>query len=192
MLAEGLAAETYLDTGNRAAFENGGAGLQLHPRFGRNVHNALACAPFADTGRAVELIRAHLIGRAAELGFSVQPAAWWIEADGVALLAEDDGTHILPPFTRRVVIRSAASRPMDLAARHNDTRRLGLCVNGITLDGQDLPLNHTALASGFFKVEGAGRWRWTDGAGVIDLGSNGVRRLALSVAQAPVHWQRAA
>ena len=34
MLAEGLAAESYLDTGNRGMFENAGLPLTLHPDFG--------------------------------------------------------------------------------------------------------------------------------------------------------------
>jgi len=196
ILAEGVASETYLDTGNRNAFEGQGDVMTLHPRFGRNVHNALACAPFADTGRAVEQMREHLIGRAAKLGFSVAAGAWWIEADGVALVAEPDGTYLLPAFTRLVGIRSASSRPMDLTARHDDTRRLGLCLNAITLDGQEMALNHAALAGGFYEVEddGMGCWRWTDGAAVIDLGPNGragARRLELSVAKAPMRWRRA-
>ena len=33
LLAEGLPTESYLDTGNRAAFANGGAFLELHPDF---------------------------------------------------------------------------------------------------------------------------------------------------------------
>jgi hypothetical protein len=35
LLAEGMPCESYLDTGNRAAFANGGGALQLHPDFGR-------------------------------------------------------------------------------------------------------------------------------------------------------------
>jgi Hint domain len=33
MLAEGLPVESYLETGNRTAFENGGGVMQLHPHF---------------------------------------------------------------------------------------------------------------------------------------------------------------
>jgi hypothetical protein len=59
VLAEGLACETYLDTGNRAAFE-GEAAVQLHPEFARAVWADAGCAPIltdpADAGlRAVHL-----------------------------------------------------------------------------------------------------------------------------------------
>ncbi|MCU4159954.1 Hint domain-containing protein [Acidiphilium sp. AL] len=33
LYAEGTPAESYLETGNRDAFENGGAALLLHPDF---------------------------------------------------------------------------------------------------------------------------------------------------------------
>jgi hypothetical protein len=33
ILAEGLPAESYLDTGNRAAFSNGGDAIAAHPEF---------------------------------------------------------------------------------------------------------------------------------------------------------------
>jgi hypothetical protein len=44
ILAEGLPAESYLDTGNRGAFENGGSVRQLHPDFAQDVWQAEACA----------------------------------------------------------------------------------------------------------------------------------------------------
>src|ERR1019366_2668901 len=37
LLAEGLPAESYLDTGNRATFTEGGAALAMHPDFAREV-----------------------------------------------------------------------------------------------------------------------------------------------------------
>ncbi len=45
LLAEGLPCESYLDTGNRAAFENGEAGVQLHPDFAAAQWGRQACAP---------------------------------------------------------------------------------------------------------------------------------------------------
>jgi len=46
-----------------------------------------AKAPIADPGRAVQQMRAHLIGRAAALGFSVEAGVWRIEADSVVVVA---------------------------------------------------------------------------------------------------------
>ena len=37
VLAQGLPAESYLDTGNRDSFGNGGGAVALHPDFARNM-----------------------------------------------------------------------------------------------------------------------------------------------------------
>ncbi len=60
LLAEGLPVESYLDTGDRACFENGGAALVLHPDFGRLAWDAGACAELKVTGPEVAAVRAQL------------------------------------------------------------------------------------------------------------------------------------
>jgi Hint domain len=67
IMAEGLPCESYLDTGNRGAFENGGAPVQLHPDFARWRREASACAPLVVTGPNLEQVRAGLAGRAVAL-----------------------------------------------------------------------------------------------------------------------------
>ena len=52
VLAEGLACETYLDTGNRDAFENAAPAVQLHPVFG---HGADAMDAWHERGCAAIL-----------------------------------------------------------------------------------------------------------------------------------------
>jgi collagen type I alpha len=64
LLAEGLPVESYLDTGDRACFENGGAALVLHPDFARLAWDAGACAELKVTGPEVEAVRASLAERA--------------------------------------------------------------------------------------------------------------------------------
>lgn len=64
LLAEGLAAESYLDTGDRAAFANGGTLAMLHPRFGSLTWDAEGCAPLIVTGPALERLRRRLRARA--------------------------------------------------------------------------------------------------------------------------------
>ena len=46
LLAEGLRAESYLDTGNRGCFANADLPVLLHPEFGRRDRVAGSCAPF--------------------------------------------------------------------------------------------------------------------------------------------------
>jgi hypothetical protein len=60
LFAEGLPAESYLETGQRSAFANGGAIVQAHPDFAARVREAEGCAPFAVTGPAVAAARARL------------------------------------------------------------------------------------------------------------------------------------
>jgi hypothetical protein len=67
ILAEGLPAESYLDTGNRSAFSNTAAS-DLHPGFGpvdqHGAREARACAPLVLDGPAVRHVRGALLARA--------------------------------------------------------------------------------------------------------------------------------
>jgi hypothetical protein len=63
LLAEGLAAESYLPTDERSAFDNGGAVVQLHPGKASRVWDAEGYAPLAVTGPVVERLRAWLAKR---------------------------------------------------------------------------------------------------------------------------------
>jgi len=60
LLAEGLACESFLDTGGRAAFANGGAVVQMHPAFARDVLDGEACAPVVIAGKLLDRVRAAL------------------------------------------------------------------------------------------------------------------------------------
>ncbi|HEX5326359.1 MAG TPA: Hint domain-containing protein, partial [Acetobacteraceae bacterium] len=61
ILAENLAAESLLDTGNKAAFENGGTSVQLYPDFAALRWEAAGCAPLKVVGREVDQTRARLL-----------------------------------------------------------------------------------------------------------------------------------
>jgi hypothetical protein len=65
MLAEGLPCESYLDTGNRAAFANGGAIAQLRPDFSEHVWDAGACAELVVTGPRLDAVRQRIKAHAA-------------------------------------------------------------------------------------------------------------------------------
>jgi len=68
LLAEDLPVESYLDTGGRAMFENGGSPLLLHPDFAVRAWEAGACARLVVTGPELQAARQRLSVRAAELG----------------------------------------------------------------------------------------------------------------------------
>lgn len=67
LLAEGLPAESYLDTGNRASFANG-ALVTLHADFGPGGESAASCAPLVLVGPVVEAQRAGLRAIALDRG----------------------------------------------------------------------------------------------------------------------------
>jgi len=58
LLAEGLPAESYLDTGDRGNFVNGGVSVTLHPDFATLVWEGRGCAPLVVTGPEVDAARA--------------------------------------------------------------------------------------------------------------------------------------
>jgi hypothetical protein len=60
ILAEGLPCESFLDTGNGGAFENGGAAVHLHPDFSQRLWDGHACAPLVVAGPELEEVRAAL------------------------------------------------------------------------------------------------------------------------------------
>ncbi len=63
LLAEGLPTESYLDTGDRACFDNAGGTVVLHPDFSRWAWDAGACAELRVVGPEVEAARATLARR---------------------------------------------------------------------------------------------------------------------------------
>lgn len=67
VIAEGLAAESYLDCGNRTAFNNGGAFLQAYPNF-TPKHWHQTCAPLMLEGPQLRHAKAAVLRRARDLG----------------------------------------------------------------------------------------------------------------------------
>ncbi len=63
IFADGLAVESYLDTGNRAAFANAGAVVAAHPDFAQRIWEAEACAPQITHGPILARVAARLRAR---------------------------------------------------------------------------------------------------------------------------------
>jgi hypothetical protein len=68
ILAAGLPAESFLDTGNRSAFSNGGPVIDVHPEFAPWIWEAEGCAPLVVVGEKLERVRAMLRARACRHG----------------------------------------------------------------------------------------------------------------------------
>jgi hypothetical protein len=57
ILAEGLPVESYLETGDRSTFSNGGTAVALFPDFATRTWEAEGCAPLMVTGAELAALR---------------------------------------------------------------------------------------------------------------------------------------
>lgn len=164
----------------------------LHTTFARAVWAEKGCAPLVLEGPALEQARRHFLDRAASLGHrrTRQPALR-VLAGGRALPPELSGDRwqvALPQGTDAVRLASRVWVPAHMRAHENDTRRLGVAVARITLDGREVSLDSPALQLGWQKPEPD--WRWTDGDGVLPVA--GARVLAFDLAMVGEYWARPA
>ena len=145
ILAEGLPAETYLDTGNRAAFENGAGPVALHPHFARTIWHDAGCAPLVTSGDTLALVRATLDAQAIALGYRR------VETPELAATPTPTGT----------LLSSRSFIPAQTLPASADHRRLGVAVTAIHIDGQPAPLDDPRLGAGWHAPEPG--LRWTNG-----------------------------
>jgi hypothetical protein len=172
LLAEGLPVESYLDTGNRGAFANGGPTPLAHPDFSLAVWATNACAPLVVDGPALAAARGRLLDRATVLGHAeTADPALHICADGAILRPHIDGPvhrFTLPPGAREVRLMSRVAVPAHRTAGSDDHRRLGVAVARLLVDGMPV---EPPVADGWYPAEA--NWRWTDGAAALPFPSAG-------------------
>ncbi len=192
LLAEGLPAESYLDTGNRAYFSNSGLALVLHPEFhvnaGLKCWEADACAPLAVSVAAVKPVWRELAARAESLGYT-RPAVITTDDADLRLVADgrtirpvsvhaDRHVFVLPAGVSEVRLASRAAIPSDSVPYLDDWRRLGVAVKRIVIRSDsgimDIPADHPALTEGWYKAErdSATLWRWMDGDARLPLSAS--------------------
>jgi hypothetical protein len=192
IFADGLACESYLDTGNRAAFSNSGVILQMHPDFARDVWATGACARLVLDGAELQAARRYLLGRAEILDHSFTPDAdLRVVVDGCAIAPMRDGTRYrfqLPASANAIRLVSRSAVPAHLADAGSDHRRLGVAVARIALDGRAVDLSDVMLSQGWHSIEETGAaWRWTDGDAHLDIAEGAV--LEIDVAITERYWR---
>ncbi len=185
LFSEGLATESYLDTGNRGFFANAPAPVMLPPGMAEPSAQAArvagSCAPFAEDTDQVRAIWERVAQRGGTpegVGMTSDPALM-LSADGrlIAPITADGDTlvFVVPPATRSLRLVSRSARPTDAEPWLEDQRLLGVrlsritaCVGGHSLD---LPLDHPDLWDGWWDVErdGTAMRRWTKGDAVLTL-----------------------
>ncbi len=187
LLAEGLPAESYLDTGNRAAFA-GNAATQLHADFARAIWAAEGCAPLCTAGPRVAAVQRRLLARAAKLGHAAsRNPALRLRCGGQIIALQHDGARLtarLPDGAASVQIASRAWVPAHIHPDGTDTRSLGVAVSRIWLDGRQASLHSPALGTGWHAPEPG--WRWTNGDAAVQVA--GARELAFDVLPMGRYW----
>ncbi len=187
LLAESLPAESYLDTGNRGFFANGGAPLQLHPDLldttdGQAVRDQASCAPFVVEPARTQPLWQRLVDRAMELGHTLPAPADRTGEPDLHIIVGDRRLRpvsreanryvfILPPSDAAVDLVSRTMVPSQVRPWIDDRRSLGVMVSRLTLRMRDgtvvaIPLDHPDLVEGWWDTE----WhnptalrRWTNG-----------------------------
>ena len=208
LLAEDTPAESYLDTGNRDWFANGGTVVALHPMRAGLDRRTGSCAPFATDESTVEPIWRRLADRSAALhGGSVradtairaaggQPDLCILAGGRTIRPASVEGLcarFVLPEDCSGIVLLSRSARPTELRPWSDDRRQLGVSVARIrvTAEGElrEIPVDHPALSDGWWNVEQSGNamWRWTDGRGRLELGTRGHAVLDVEFLDLPCH-----
>ena len=213
LMAEGLPAESYLDTGNRGFFANADLPLHLHPDLTSATdcpdRAAGSCVPLVWDEASVRPVWQRLADRAAILGQPVPAADVTSDADLVIVA----GGRTLRPLSIRnghyqfvlrsgvtdVRIVSRAATPAVSRPWLEDRRCLGVYVERVRLnhgsDVLDIPLDHPSLTQGWWAVEREGELlrRWTGGAAVLPLPAlDGPAILEIAIAQSCMQYKRAA
>jgi Hint domain len=189
LIANGLPAESFLDTGNRSAFANGGRATMAHPDFALSVWAAEACAPVIWEGPRLNATRRALLARAETMDWNLtaDPAPL-ATAKGRTIRPQVTGnTYVfaLPPGTDRISLHSRQCVPAHILPSNQDTRELGLGVTTLALDGMPIALDDARLTAGWHSPETEGL-RWTDGMATLEVG--GARYLTLTLAPLLQYW----
>ena len=189
LLAENLAAESYLDTGNRGVFENAGGVIVLHPDLGNGQARRAAesCVPFVDDPARTEPFWRMLAARAAQLGWQLPPEPeitgdpdmrLMVDARAVSPASVVQGRHMFVVPRAGAVLRlmSRSAVPSDAAPWAGDERHLGVMLGGLTVRSGALvlpiPLDHPAFGTGWWQPEWHGPTalrRWTDGDALVPM-----------------------
>jgi hypothetical protein len=196
VLAEGLPAETYLDSGNRRNFETDAGPLALHPDFAASSR-AGACAPLLLDGKIVRRVRQELLDRAIALGFTrtadIDLTAH-IKGEAVEPHRDETGREllfVLPADARQVSLRSSTGVPAEILADPSDRRVLGAAITGLSLiaGGKRIPIDLNGPHAGFHDSEPG--QRWTNGNAIIDLPPYAGRAvLEVTLAGQAARWGR--
>ena len=193
VFANGLAAESYLDTGNRSSFVNGGGFVRAYPDF-KAAHWADSCLPLILEGPRIAQAKADLLARAEQCGHRlIADDDLHVMADGERIdpqrLSDTRRFFLLPDGSEHIVLHSRQFVPAEVLPASADRRVLGVCVGRLQIDGADLALDQAGHFTGgwhpFEHHENDTRLRWTDGATPLPAGC---RLVVIDTAGPGYYW----
>jgi hypothetical protein len=155
VLADGMACETYLDTGNRGP---------LYQEEGVRTPAARACAPLVTAGPRLAAIRRRLHRIALNAGFSLtyRPALRAIAGEATVLpeITMRRGRRIarfaLPLATFDLTLLSGSASPADTDPESEDRRELGVCLAHVEAGRGGRP----ALGQGWLRRAATDKGIW--------------------------------
>jgi hypothetical protein len=183
--AEGLAVESYRDTGNRAEFaDSAGTPAPRQP----------PCLPLCRGGPALAAARASLLDGALRLGFTRTHQPDLTARAGARRLRPlpQPGWHFaLPPALATIELLSPTACPAELAAGPADPRTLGAALASVTLHTprRAIPIDLAARQhTGLYECEPT--LCWTNGHATLALPPYaGPALLAIRLAGAVERWE---
>lgn len=164
--ADGAPSETYVDCDNRLMFSNGSEYVARHPNAAEPTWQFFAPRLEADDPAMVE-VRSALLWRAEFLGHDAtgDPDLHMIVDGTVVRPYSSEGLVYrfeIPAGAASVEVASRVAVPAEVDAFSSDRRRLGVPVERIRLQGQDLTVDathaHAGLNVGFHPDEPSHRW----------------------------------
>ncbi len=165
LLAEGLASESYLDTGNRADFDGVArdpAQAEAMELTARRVWAEKACAPLHVRGPVLAEARRMLEERAMAIGLG--PVAMTelrlrVGGEEIQPRAFGDAWQFdLPKTMHGARLVSTAHVPAVTAVRSQDRRCLGVPVRRLLIDGKPVALDAPFLRAGWHDEADGQRW----------------------------------
>jgi hypothetical protein len=196
LLADGMPSESFLNVGNRDAFEDGPV-VRLDPDFLPRDADFLAadadetCLPVQREPALLAALRTRLLARAVELGWTrTGDAGIHLLADGRPIQPEREGqdwVFRLNDPAQEVWLISRWYVPAHMAADCEDSRRLGVAVASVAVNGHACGLR--TLGEGWYELETDrdGYFRWTAGRARLPSG----RAFRLRMSHPRQYWQTA-
>jgi hypothetical protein len=189
LLAQGLPAESFLDTGNRAAFANGADFIAAHPDVEPKPWTQTR-APLVFEGPPVWRAKAALLERLRAQGCdTTSDADLHVIANGKRIDAVQLEARrvyvVIPAGVSDAVLKSRTFIPAHAVADSDDTRKLGICVKRFQIDGEDVAIDSPDLSDADWHAPEPAH-RWTRGA--VALPAN-IRVVLIDLAEDALYWR---